>query len=446
MTRTGRFVKGLQPSLPRAAMMAVLVASLAALGGHGAAAQVIDSYLPPIGGGFDSMVMGRPQPLYDTSGVNLGSFVIRPLLRETFGYDSNPQAVTGGRGSPLIEDQAAVSATSNWVRNSLVANLGVDQVNYSALPIQNGTSWTAGLAGTYDIGSDKLFASYSHQSLTERPGQIGAVNLTQPLAYIVDDYRLGYNFNTAGRISLSPDIEYRSYTYGTSAGEASILVDNRTVLQEELVSRYEFSPQRYAVLLLRGTEIDYASLGAGTPTPNSVGATVLAGLDYSAAGVFRYRVLVGYQLRRYASRDIASLSAPTIEASVIWTPTRLTTVTATLRNDIQDAADQSITGFTYTAGRLSVDHELRRNVLLNAFGDIQHGAYPSTSAALAGTLLAQGASKQTIYDGGLGVTVLLNRNVRLSARYVLGDHVSSGAGPIGSYLESIALVSLEFRL
>jgi hypothetical protein len=443
MIKTGRFVKGLQPSLPRTAVIGVIGA---ALGGHGAAAQVIDSYLPPIGGGFDSMVLGRPQPLYDSAGVNLGSFVIRPLLRESIGYDSNPQAITGGRGSPLIEDQASVSATSNWVRNSLVANLSVDQVNYTALPIQNATSWSAGIAGTYDVGFDKLFASYTHQSLTERPGQIGAVNLTQPLAYVVDDYRLGYNFNTAGRVSLSPDIEYRTYTYGASAGEASILVDNRSVLQEELVSRYEFSPQRYAVLLLRGTEIDYASLGAGTPSPNSVGGTVLAGLDYTAAGVFRYRVLVGYQVRKYTSRLISSLSAPTIEASVIWTPTRLTTVTATLRNDIQDAADQSVTGFTYTAGRLSVDHELRRNVLLNAFGDIQHGAFPSTSAALADTLLAQGSSTQTIYDGGLGVTVLLNRNVRVTARYVLGDHVSSVAAPAGSYLESIAAVSLEFRL
>jgi hypothetical protein len=200
------------------------------------------------------------------------------------------------------------------------------------------------------------------------------------------------------------------------------------------------------VLVLRGTEIDYNGLPAGTPSPNSVGATVLAGLDYTAVGVFRYRILVGYQVRKYASREISSLSAPTVEASVIWTPTRLTTVTATLRNDIQDAADQSISGFTYTAGRLSVDHELRRNVLLNAFGDIQRGAYPSTSAALADTLLAQGASTQTFYDGGLGVTVLLNRNVRLSARYVLGDHVYSGTGLVGSYLESTALVSLEFRL
>jgi len=199
------------------------------------------------------------------------------------------------------------------------------------------------------------------------------------------------------------------------------------------------------VLVLRGTEIDYNSLPAGTPSPNSIGGTVLAGLDYAAAGVFRYRILVGYQLRSYASRDIASLSAPTVEASVIWTPTRLTTVTGTLRNDIEDAADQSITGFTYTAARLSVDHELRRNILLNAFGDIQHGAFPSTSAALASTVLAQSASTQNVYDGGLGVTLLLNRNMRLSARYILGDHSSGGAGG-GAYLENTAIVSFEFRL
>jgi hypothetical protein len=443
MIKTGRFVKGLQPGLPRTAVIGVIGA---ALGGHGAAAQVIDAYLPPIGGGMDSMVLGRPQPLYASPGVNLGSFVIRPLLRETFGYDSNPQAITGGRGSPLIEDQAAISANSNWVRNSLAANLSVDKVNYTTLPIQNATNWTAAVAGTYDIGSDKLFASFAHQSMSERPGQIGAVNLTQPLAYTVDDYRLGYNFNTAGRFSLSPDVDYSTYSFGSSAGSTATLIDNRAVLQEELVSRYEFSTLRYAVLVLRGTEISYNSLPAGTPSPNSIGGTVLAGLDYAAAGVFRYRILVGYQVRKYASRDISSLSAPTVEASVIWTPTRLTTVTATLRNDIQDAADQSITGFTYTAGRLSVDHELRRNVLLNAFGDIQHGAFPSTKAALANTALAQNAGSQNTYAGGVGVTVLLNRNVRLSARYVLSEHSASGVGATGAYSDNTAIVSFEFRL
>ena len=81
----------------------------------------------------------------------------------------------------------------------------------------------------------------------------------------------------------------------------------------------------------------------GSRNANSNGGAILTGLDYPAPGSnFRFRVLAGIQTRVYVSSAYSNLTAPIVEASVIWTPTRLTTLTLLARRDIEDAADETI--------------------------------------------------------------------------------------------------------
>ena len=92
---------------------------------------------------------------------------------------------------------------------------------------------------------------------------------------------------------------------------------------------------------------------------------MMAGLGYDA-GLLRARLLVGYEYRKFQSRQYKALQAPVAEAALIWTPSGLTTLTGTLARRIQDASDETIAGYTETSAQLRVDHEYLRNVLLRA--------------------------------------------------------------------------------
>ena len=218
-------------------------------------------------------------------------------------------------------------------------------------------------------------------------------------------------------------------------------VNDRDAYVGELETRYELAPQRNVLFVVRSGTNQY--LRPTNTSPNNAGFSVLAGLDYTANGVFRYRALAGYSYRSYSSTITSSRSAPTVEASAIWTPTGLTTVTGTLSRRIEDALSAGIIGYTYNEARLVVDHEYRRDVLLEALGSMQYAEYTN------------GGGNQTIGTIGGSVQWLLNRNAQLVGSY----NFTAGSGNTtttttattvtssgGSYTRNIALLTLRLQL
>jgi hypothetical protein len=94
-----------------------------------------------------------------------------------------------------------------------------------------------------------------------------------------------------------------------------------------------------------------------------------------------------------------------------------------------------VSGFTYTAGKLGIDHELLRDVLVNASVGLRHAAF------------LQGG-QQAGESAGVGVAWLFNRFARVSATYDL--NAVHGAGPLNTaatgYARDLALVTLRLGL
>ena len=412
--------------------------------GHVARAQVIDQLFPAnvAGDGFES-VLSRPRTDFDARGVRVGSFAIDPILTEAFGYDSNVDGLKDGHGSPTIETIANVNVASNWSRDSLGAFLSVDDQRNVARSQQNQTSWMTSLFATYDIGSDKIFTSYTHLNLNQNANDIDAALTTSPTPFRVDDARLSYESMEHGRWTFIPDVELTTYRFGIgSIGDTSQSFRNRDVYEGELTTRYELASLRNIVFVLRGVHINYDEIIKSVASRNSNGAAALSGVDYSAAGVLRFRAHVGYQARANVSAAYANLAEPIAEASVTWTPTRLTTMTASAIRDIQDAADDNVAGFTYTTGKLSIDHEYRRDLLLSIHTQVQRAELASRLVNV--PELLQTAGSQTILNIGVGATWYLSRMMRVSATYDHNDRHAGGG--LGNYSQNVALLSVSFQL
>ncbi len=406
----------------------------ACAGSGTATAQNLEQYFPAGVSGYGNnpgvTVLSRAREEYDAPGVRLGSIIVRPEAEQDFGYNDNVIGTPRASGSPLIETRARLSADTDWARDSLSASVNVDNQVYTSLPNQNLTNWSAAMAGTHDFGRDSASLSYTHFNLNQSPSGINSYGLGTPIPFSVEDVRLGYTA-PFGRFSLSPNFEATTYGFGSgvvSGGFVDQSFRNRVTLQGGVTARYELSTGRNLLVVVNDYANAYTSTPGDQPTRDNTGVEVLAGIEYSANGVFRYRILAGFENHVYRNTAYRSRDVPVAQASVIWTPTGLTTVTATALRRIEESNDDSTGGFTFNTGQVVVDHEYLRNILLQGSGGLQYAQYE------------QGGGTQTIYSAGAGATWLINRNMRLTARYDFSS--SSSSSSVGLVAPQIGLTTL----
>ena len=394
---------------------------LAAFPAH---AQYIESFFQPTVPGFDRQagvtVLSRLRPLYEQPGIRLGSFVANGSLDERVGFDSNITGIKGGPSSALVRTTPQVSAVSDWSRNRLGVSAGLDNYSYLSASKQDYTNYNASIGGGYTIGRHDLNVGYSHLRLHQLGTDIGAIATSTPIAYDVDAIRGDYTFD-AGRFSFIPNVDARLYQFGTGVvgGQpTSQSYRDRTVLTGGVTTRYELSDQRSALLIVQGSSSHYVRPQPGATSNNSKTVLMLAGIDYQATGPWRYRLLVGGEVRDFESPRFSTRAAPVVVASLIWTPTGLTTLTGTVRREIEDVQAEGTAGYTYTTVQLIADHELRRNVLLQGRSSFQAAEY-----------LQGGGSSTSVTVGG-GATWLVNRRLRVYADYDFTRQTGSGGGAV----------------
>jgi hypothetical protein len=435
--------------LPRPAGIVCVVAGiLVVCAPEAARAQLIDQYLNTNIPGYNVepgvTVTSRLRPEYDYPGIRLGDIVLTPELAEGVGFDSNAAGSQSAKSSSFLETLGTMKAASDWLGNSFNAAVTVDNDRYFDLPRQSYTNWTGEVAGTHEFGRDVLSASYAHLNLNQTPIDLDVPQVDTPIPYQIDDVHTTYNakFNALG---LQPGLELTSYRYqnGTVLGVPyQQTYRNRLIFTPSLTVSYELAPLRNLLLVLSDSDAHYTDQPAGLATRNFNDKLALAGIDYDTGGPIRLRALAGYELRNFSSSQYPTISSPVAEASAIWTATGLTTVTGTVAHYIEDSASETTVGLTSTAVKLAVDHEYLRNVLLNG------------AAAFIANSYQQNQGNQSYLQLTVGVTWLINQNMRLAGRYDYSTRQSSvpngglGAGQTvgGNYSDNRFLIQLRIGL
>ena len=352
-------------------------------------------------------VLSRVEPEYQGGGMRAGGFIVRPQEDESISYDSN---VLGYRGSPsswIVHTAPSVAINSDWGRNKLGAYLSVDNGTYLDTPKQSRTDWTAAIGGTYTLGESEASVAYSHLTLHDDATNIGALPTSTPVPFEIDDLRAEYAL-PIGRFTLTPNVDYSMWRFGTSTilnQPSNQSFRDRDVIQAGMAVKYDLGGA--SDLLLTGAAINsnYIHTPAGLPGQSSQSEVVMAGLDYQLSGALRFQVLAGLEARQFHSAAYASRATPVGHATAIWTPTQLTTVTGTVARSIEDPSFEDTGGIIYSRASVEVDHELRRNIILRGSVGAQAAEY------------IQFHTTQTGINAGLGITWLINRNMRLTADY-----------------------------
>ena len=398
----------------------------AALPGSACAQRLLDQFIAPDIPGLavepDVTVLSRRRPEYDPPGIQLGEITIRPNLTEALGFDDNVLASRSHRGSAVVETAGQLDTAYSHSDTTADVNLTVDDLEFPEESRQSYTDWTAAASGSHQFGRDLLTVSYTHLNLFQTARDLDTPQLDQAIPYRVDTARLSYRAMFS-RLFVQPtlDVSYFDFNNGTVLGQPYIQTyRNRTVVQPGVTLGYELAPNRNLVVVVRDAVASYRDQPAGQPRRDFNDVSVLGGLDFNTGGLFRYRLLAGFENRTFSSQQIKTIQAPVVEAEVIYSPTGLTTVTASASRRVQDSADEATFAVTETAVALRVDHEVRRNVLVNATGEYAQDSF------------TQGQGQQELFTAGAGVTWLLNRNLQLGGRYDFTRRVSSGAISLGT--------------
>ena len=416
---------------------------------HPAQAQLFNQFLPAEVYGTadepDVTVTSRGRSGYDNGGIRAGEFIIRPRLAESVGYETNVLGLSRPTGSAIIGSTASVEARLDDPRASVDAAVNVTNNVYTSLPNQSFTVYNVRLGGSYMVGHDSVSVLATHDNQVQTSRDLDVPQLSAPLAVVVDRIRAGYRA-VLNRLSLTPDIEIAHYTFNSGQADGIIYDQsyrNRLVASPGITAAYEFATRRSLVLVVRDTIASYAHSSPSNPKRDYSDTLILGGIDYDLTGILRTRLLIGYERRTFSTSTYATLQAPIAELTLIYNPNGLTTLTGTLARRIQDSSDETTAGVTSISGQLRVDHELRRNVILGASAGATRYDYAGGSGGSNTT--------QSIYNGGLSATYLINRYAAASASYDLTFRTGSASAVIlngfqtgGSYVDH--RVALQIRL
>ncbi|GBQ28073.1 outer membrane beta-barrel protein [Gluconacetobacter azotocaptans] len=389
-----------------------------------ARAQLISQYFPVDLPGYtapdlaDTVTM-RQLLQHQAAGIHVGSFVVRPSAAFSAGYNTNTLA-TPNTQSAELDTNGGLRINSDWSRHALGVFASVSDRRFPEIPAANYTNWTTGAGGSLSLGHDALSAGYTHYGLHLNSMDLGNFGVSRPVPYMADDYRLTYT-KLFGRFSLIPSAIYQDFSFGKATG-GGIDTDYGSLSHHletgMLTSRFELSTGNAAVLILRASAAQFVPTQGGTPNDYVDGAA-FAGLDLNTDSVVRYRLLAGGETRHFTRSPAPSVTTPTFEIDTIWTPTLLDTVTVFFYRRIIDPTSPFARNQTVTDGRIQIDHELRRNIVLRGFTE---GGMSVTGQTVAGTR----SRTQTLFKFGASVNWTVNRYLTASLSFSHVNNYSHG--------------------
>lgn len=430
----------------RSRWLGVFAAAVVAPGLSGAAKaqyvgnSFVSSTLPLApAGGENVSVADRRHPEYDPTGISLGGFDLFPKIETAVGYDDNVYQIK----SPKRDDAYGVLAPSvrllsHWTVSSIGVEAGANLQRYADETRRNQDSWHVTATGLYDFGGTRLSGEGGTAKATE-----AATSASYPTdaADAVQYQRTYAKVGVAQDIGdLTADVYYSFTRYAfdnvRSLQGDLINQDNRNSNNHQVVGRlsYAFNPATRAYVQGDYIGTRYSNeLLPGVENRDSDSYNLLGGVSFDISALFRGAVAIGYGRRGYSSPLYSDISGLTAEARVEYFPTLLTTITLSARRIIQDAAFLASGGYFNTSVALRIDHELYRNVLLNAQVGFEHDTYQGFDASL--NLIRASAGGQYMINRSLGLGVLVSHDSRSARGLFRGSGFSENRAQLSIILQ-----------
>jgi hypothetical protein len=375
-------------------------------------------------------VTNRPRPELDRLGVRAGGLFIYPRLGLQEFYNDNIFATDGGEEDDFITlVSPRVDVASDWTKHEfdLYAKAAIGR--HADQTDEDFEDFSVGTNGRLDITQRaKLRAGVSYDRLHEGRGSPDDVRrrdgspAVEPTIFDVGSVFLNYQ-QWLGRFLLESGGEVDRLGYDNVSRENDEIIINddrdRAMIAGNLKMGYEFMPGYTA--FVRG-EVDYRRYDnlccdADLVDRDSEGYLIEVGTDFDVTAVLFGDVAIGYRSQDYDDPSFDTIGDVAGRASLTWNPTGLTTVSASItRGEVIETTLSGSAAIFETEGQVTVDHELLRNLLLQAAVSVSDEDFQDIDRS------------DTYVRAGFGAKYLMNRYIQLDLSY---DYLSLGSDAEG---------------
>jgi hypothetical protein len=381
-------------------------------------------------------VTQRPRPDLDPLGLHIGDFFWFPRAEVDAAYNSNIFATQTATTSDLITTlQPGFDLLSIFPRNALNVRGGAATEFYSFHPTQNTQDGFIAVDGRWDVTAASGFyaaarADHLHLPRTS-PNSPG--DAAEPVTYNAYTANAGYA-QTGLRVGYRADIAVQNAQYNSvprvGGGTLPQSSQDNTFSQAALRGDYELIPDYRGYIRVAGNLNEYQHTVPGGVRFNSSGYRADIGLQILPRHILYGEVYGGYLSQMYQIGG--ALSGLDAGGRLVYNPTGLTTATFTgVRTIVPSNPSIGSTGSGYLASTVtgSVDHELLRNLLLNAAISYENDTFLGISRV------------DNVFGVAASVKYLLNRNFYLGGTYNYQQRSSQLAG--FSYTINILMLRLS---
>lgn len=381
-------------------------------------------------------VTDRAAQNHPEEGIPVGAFLLLPTIAATAGYNDNVYYVaTGKQSDSFFELAPSAEISSRWSRNMLSAGFKTDFIDYSKFSSENESNWNIHAAGRYDISSQaNIFGNISHaHSFEGRDSYQSDLTQLKPVQYDTDTGLIGIVL-TGNRLRFTGTVQSMEDTFKNvpAANAAGFdLETTRNDRNDTFSGRldYALSPDVSIYATAFGNTHHYPNLAQY----NSKGSTFAVGSSFDLTHLIRGQFEIGGVTQNYSDTSLGKQSSGYFNGTVNWFPTELTTVTGSANRSFSDTPylGAQVTSIN-TSGSLGVDHELLRDLILQA--KIAESKYQY-----------KGINRDDKVDIAMvGAKYYVGRRIYISGTLNHEKYSSSGAQAYRNFTDNVFRVTLGF--
>ncbi len=316
-------------------------------------------------------VTSRVRPELDPLGVRIGGFLLYPKLSLGEEVDDNIFAVNDNQDTDFITTITPdVRLRSDWNNHALNIDGALTVGRYADHQSENFEDFRVGIDGRVDVRrNSNASALIRYKELHEERSSPDDQRGSEPTEYSVTNFLVSY-FHRFNRLSFDVDGAADLWNFddvSTSTGSLNEDDRDRTVAKGTFRAGYEIVPEYEAFMRGSVSTIRYdEDLDDFMLNRDSVGYELAVGTAIDFSGVTFGDFYVGYTARDYDDNALNTVEGFTLGGKITWNMTGLTTLTGYITRTIEETTSSRASGRFTTQLGVTADHELLRNLLLNA--------------------------------------------------------------------------------
>lgn len=326
-------------------------------------------------------VAQRPRPEFDPTPINLGSFQFFPSIEVGGVYNTNVYA----QSSPITGDfvglvRPAVSLFSNWSRHAIALSMQGDVGFYADQSSEDYSDGIMSFRGRYDIRNQSAITyGADYQRLTEGRTSPDTTFAAEPVTYNYYKF-FGRVDHQQGKFNFRPEISTRTYDFDPTSSRTARVVtqDFRDRRQDETKLQISYDLMRFWKPFIRG-EYNWRDYDSNSRR-NSQGWDVVGGTGFEfSGGIITGEVFAGWMEQDYRNWNGSNrsdvISAGHLGGKMLWNITNLTSLEIEADRSIEETTGTTYRGVVISGGAVTLTHELRRNLLLEANFDASNSEF-----------------------------------------------------------------------